>query len=173
MLFSKYISYSFLILALSICFLVPRSQSALFVESGQRVILSCFGYGDWSGSEAAFVQWKRWTQVVLQWKSGSLYVDPVFEGRVSVPKDRIIHGDMSLIFNDTHLEDQGYYVCFFKKNDDIRPSTIINLTVTGKYCSIATFEVLPEAFILKTLTPFTQISLIFCGGNLPVKLHPY
>ncbi|XP_067224227.1 CD276 antigen-like isoform X4 [Chanodichthys erythropterus] len=109
---------------------VPRSQSALFVESGQRVILSCFGYGDWSGSEAAFVQWKRWTQVVLQWKSGSLYVDPVFEGRVSVPQDRIIHGDMSLIFNDTHLEDQGYYVCFFKNNDDIRPSTIINLTVT-------------------------------------------
>ncbi|XP_048047388.1 uncharacterized protein LOC125268851 [Megalobrama amblycephala] len=36
-----------------------------------------------------------------------------------------------LLFSMTlSLEDQGYYVCFFKKNDDIRPSTIINLTVT-------------------------------------------
>lgn len=41
-----------------------------------------------------------WTQVVLQWKSVSLFVDPMFEGRVSVPK-RIVHGDISLIFNDT------------------------------------------------------------------------
>ncbi|RXN38288.1 transmembrane 26-like protein [Labeo rohita] len=64
---------------------VPISQSALFVESGQKVVLSCFGHVDWSGSEAAFIQWKRWTQVVLQWKSGTLFVDPVFEGRVFSP----------------------------------------------------------------------------------------
>ncbi|KAK2878889.1 hypothetical protein Q8A67_019680 [Cirrhinus molitorella] len=42
----------------------------------------------------------------------------------------IVHGDISLIFNDTLPDDDGYYVCFFKKNGDIRPSTIINLTIT-------------------------------------------
>lgn len=114
--------------------LVCKPQRALFIKSGHGVILSCFGHVDWSGSEAAFVQWKRWSQVVIQWKSGTLYVDPMFEGRVSVLKERMEHGDISLIFNDTRPDDQGYYVCFFKKNNDIRPAAMINLTITGKYC---------------------------------------
>ncbi|KAF4102115.1 hypothetical protein G5714_016915 [Onychostoma macrolepis] len=99
----------------------------VLTKEGQEVVLGEFDL-EVKGSEAAFVQWKRWTQVVLQWKSDSLFVDPVFEGGVSVPKERI--GDISLIFNDTLPDDEGYYVCFFKKNDGIRPSTIVNLTIT-------------------------------------------
>ncbi|KAI7804540.1 uncharacterized protein LOC130560107 [Triplophysa rosa] len=148
---------------------VRRPQRALFIKSGQGVLLSCFGHVDWSGSEAAFVQWKRWTQVVVQWKSGSLFVDPMFEGRVSVLKDRIKHGDISLIFNDTRPDDQGYYVCFFKKNNDIRPAAVINLTVTENMSRITADS---GSQIQLPLPNESQVSLSFLpdGGNLTVSV---
>ncbi|XP_017564324.1 butyrophilin subfamily 1 member A1-like isoform X2 [Pygocentrus nattereri] len=108
---------------------VPHCPSALFVKVGHEVVLPCFGRVDWMDSEAEFVQWKRgWT--ILEWAQGSQYVDPQFTDRASLPKDRILQDNLSLVLKNTHHEDQGLYMCFFRKGKDIRLAAQINLTVT-------------------------------------------
>ncbi|KAI4893800.1 hypothetical protein NFI96_020781 [Prochilodus magdalenae] len=108
---------------------VPLSPSAVFARVGDDVVMPCFGRVDWLGSEAEMVQWKRdWK--VLELVKGSLYVDPQFEGRVSLSKERILQDNISLELKSTHHEDQGLYECSFVKDQAVRLTAQINLTVT-------------------------------------------
>ncbi|KAL7873602.1 hypothetical protein AOLI_G00126730 [Acnodon oligacanthus] len=109
---------------------VPHSPSALFVRTGDEVVLPCFGRVDWLDSEAEKVRWERQDLLVLEWVHGSLYVGPRFKGRASLPKDRILQDDISLELKNTQHEDQGVYNCSFVKSKAFRNSAQINLTVT-------------------------------------------
>ncbi|XP_036449675.1 uncharacterized protein LOC118823919 [Colossoma macropomum] len=147
---------------------VPHSPSAVFVKVGDEVVLPCFGRVDWVDSEAEFVQWKRgWT--VLEWVQGSLYVDPQFTDRVSLPKDRILQDNISLVLKNARHEDQGLYMCFFRKDKDIRLAAQINLTVTDhmtwEEVGFGSSVLLP----LYTVSPVI-VSFLPDGGNGSVRV---
>ncbi|KAL7873606.1 hypothetical protein AOLI_G00126770 [Acnodon oligacanthus] len=147
---------------------VPHYPSALFVKVGHEVVIPCFGRVDWMDSEAEFVQWKRgWT--VLEWAQGSLYVDPKFTDRASLPKDRILQDNISLVLKNTRHEDQGLYMCFFRKGKDIRLAAQINLTVTDHMTRMEAGSGSSVLLPLHTLSPLI-VRFLPDGGKDSVQV---
>ncbi|XP_036449100.1 uncharacterized protein LOC118823520 [Colossoma macropomum] len=146
----------------------PRSPSAVFVRAGDAVVLPCFGRVDWLDSEAEFVQWKRGWKV-LEWEKGSLYVDPQFAGRVSLTKERIVKDNVSLVLRNTQHEDQGLYLCFFRKDKVIKLAAQINLTVTDHVTRLEAWFGALVLLPLNTVSPVI-VSFLPDEGNGSVRV---
>ncbi|KAL4601689.1 hypothetical protein GN956_G25648 [Arapaima gigas] len=101
--------------------LVPTKVSTVV---GAPTSLPCFTYvSRRADSSQVDVRWEKDGRDVLKLRSGSVLPGPGFKGRVTVFKDRIRHGDLSLVFNSTSASDSGTYRCFY--NNKGQPDVIV------------------------------------------------
>ncbi|KAL4640585.1 hypothetical protein GN956_G12434 [Arapaima gigas] len=88
----------------------------VFVPVGGATRLPCYAPIYRRADDAQLnVCWEKDGKFVLRLQSGSVTEGRGFENRVSVSKDNIRKGDLSLTLNMTRLSDGGNYRCFYNE----------------------------------------------------------
>uniref|UniRef100_A0A8C9RK74 Ig-like domain-containing protein n=1 Tax=Scleropages formosus TaxID=113540 RepID=A0A8C9RK74_SCLFO len=94
----------------------PSAPTVDPVPVGDRVKLPCYAPINRQTEDSQLnVRWEKEGKVVLHLHSGSVTLGSGFENRVSVSKEDIRKGDLSLVFNTTLFSDHGSYRCFYNK----------------------------------------------------------
>ncbi|XP_029114750.1 uncharacterized protein LOC114912376 isoform X1 [Scleropages formosus] len=111
------------------------------VPVGDRVKLPCYAPINRQTEDSQLnVRWEKEGKVVLHLHSGSVTLGSGFENRVSVSKEDIRKGDLSLVFNTTLFSDHGSYRCFYNKEKTAGDPEEIKLTFTAREDNLTVSE---------------------------------
>ncbi|KAL4604763.1 hypothetical protein GN956_G25626 [Arapaima gigas] len=128
---------------------VPTEVS---VPVGGAATLPCFASVDRQADDAQLnVRWEKEGKLVLLLRSGLLDEGSGFENRVSMSKDDIRKGDLSLTLNTTRLSDQGGYQCFYE--DKTGCLGRVNLTISAHEDTLSVPEGQSILLLLCTTEP--------------------
>ncbi|XP_066525739.1 butyrophilin subfamily 1 member A1-like [Hoplias malabaricus] len=109
-----------------------ESQISISVRLGSSALLPC----DWrkvsseqSSSQSPHVEWRTFTETVLERRGEELYQSEEYKGRVDVPEDQLLKGNCSLVLKNVRAEDEGVYKSYLvvKQKKESVPSKHVYL----------------------------------------------